>query len=214
MHVQTESTASILINERTSPRFGVHIARITSDFLSPPILGLLMNLLIGVYIGKSTAYAWIGAHSFATVVIPTAYIVLLLQQGDVGDIHLRRREERIRPLMLTTGLHALSMAVMTAFKAPPSTQALAAITLVHMLLHLGITLVWKVSGHTSAITMFSVLAAVLTAHGIWMLAAIPLVAWARIKLQRHTWAQVAGGMLLGAGNAWLLASLLLNQVGR
>ena len=37
-----------------------------------------------------------------------------------------------------------------------------------------------------------------TSMGLVLLACVPLLAWSRLRLARHTWAEVVGGSVLGA----------------
>ena len=60
-----------------------------------------------------------------------------------------------------------------------------------------ITLFWKISFHSSFVTMFSIVFLII--FGGWAVITIlliPLVGWARLRLKRHTPAQVFYGMAL------------------
>jgi membrane-associated phospholipid phosphatase len=61
-----------------------------------------------------------------------------------------------------------------------------------------ITLRWKISGHSIAIASLAILVIhVMGQNFLPALLAIPLVAWARIRIRRHTLAQTIAGAALG-----------------
>jgi membrane-associated phospholipid phosphatase len=69
-----------------------------------------------------------------------------------------------------------------------------AITLILLL----VTLRWKISGHTTAMSSLAMLCWLLIGPAAApMMLSVPLVAWARVRLRRHTLAQTLAGAALG-----------------
>jgi membrane-associated phospholipid phosphatase len=63
---------------------------------------------------------------------------------------------------------------------------------------LGVTLRWKISGHGAAIGSMTVFLWGLYGTPAFMsILAIPLVAWSRLKLRRHTLMQTIAGSITG-----------------
>jgi membrane-associated phospholipid phosphatase len=75
---------------------------------------------------------------------------------------------------------------------------LATVNGVQTALFLVITLQWKISLHCTAATILSELAfALLGPSAIPFTMSIPLIAWSRVYLDRHTVSQTIAGVLLG-----------------
>jgi membrane-associated phospholipid phosphatase len=132
------------------------------------------------------------------VATPTLYVVWLLHRGEVTDFHLRVREQRIKPLTLTviTTLGAWLMLIVN--HAPYLLVSVATAGMAIILLLLLVTSRWKISGHTTAISGLAMLCCVLLGPAATPVAlGVPLVAWARVRLHRHTVAQTIAGAALG-----------------
>jgi membrane-associated phospholipid phosphatase len=83
--------------------------------------------------------------------------------------------------------------------APQLLFGISLATFFQLLLILTITLHWKISVHTTAAASFTVLMYSLTGiAALPLMGLILLVAWARIRLKRHTLAQTIAGALLGS----------------
>ena len=86
---------------------------------------------------------------------------------------------------------------------------IAGLGMIQMALILLVTSRWKISGHGVAIGGITVFAVGIFGREAWpLLLAIPLVAWARVRLKRHTLAQTVAGSLLGIAMTLLLLQLL------
>jgi membrane-associated phospholipid phosphatase len=151
---------------------------------------------------------WAGLHGLLAVAVPTLYIVWLVQRGEVSDLHLRVRAERIRPLLVSLATGAASLAVLHFAGAPRLFVLLAALNLVQLAIFLCITLRWKISAHCAAAAGLTVLGWNLLGDGGAFIAPIvPLIAWARVYLSRHTPSQTVAGTALGTG-LWIAALLV------
>ena len=66
-----------------------------------------------------------------------------------------------------------------------------------------ITLKWKISGHSTAVSGFSVFMVALFGQAATpILLTIPLVAWARLRLHRHELMQTVAGTIAGIVFMW------------
>jgi hypothetical protein len=171
-----------------------------SQIGSPPLTGAGAALLIGFTLSTAMAWQWILVYISLTILAPCAYIIWLVQAGKVADFHLPNREQRIRPLLLSLSAALVTWLVFDRMQAPRLLQMLASVNGVQTALFLVITLRWKISLHCTAATILSELAFVLFGAGaVPLTMSIPLVAWSRVHLQRHTIGQTVAGVLLGIG---------------
>lgn len=181
------------------------LARLISDVLCPPVVAAISIIVSAAHL--ATPSAWKSAALFLTltVVIPTLYILWLLYRGKVTDFHLRVREQRIKPMILIAIMTVSAWLALIIRQAPVLLIGIATAGMVMTIILLVITLRWKISGHTTAMSAFVVLCwwfAGVSAAPITL--TVPLVAWARVRIRRHTPAQVIAGVVLG-----LMTSLVI-----
>jgi membrane-associated phospholipid phosphatase len=141
---------------------------------------------------------------------PFACIGWLKRQGRISDFDLSVRQERVVPMTVAwMGLIAAWFMLQWA-DAPPLLSAFALLQIIQGAIFLFVTLFWKISLHTTAVASLAALWWVV--HGLspifWaLLLLISLVAWARLRLNRHTAAQTIAGAALG-----ILACLTVWQI--
>jgi membrane-associated phospholipid phosphatase len=144
--------------------------------------------------------AWLWAFFFITfaVVIPVLFIVWQLQRGRLTDFHLRVRKERFVPMMVQLVSLAGAIILMAVFSTPGlllMTAIWGASLTAFLLL---ITLFWKISGHSTAAASFAVFMFIYYGYILTpVFILIPVVAWARVRIKRHTVAQVLAGTITG-----------------
>lgn len=176
----------------------IRAARVLSQVLSPVVIAVLVLWLVGDAVGTLTGWLWLGLYLLVGVGLPTGYVVWLTKTGRVTDFDLRRRDQRIKPFMLSLACMLLMWALLWLGDAPTAIRSLVTIGIVQGLALFVITLVWKISLHTAGVATFSVLACF--THGLValpLLLLIPLVAWSRLCLRRHTLLQTVCGGLVG-----------------
>ena len=126
--------------------------------------------------------------------IPFVFILILYKKKKINDLHVPKREERIKPTLVTLVSYMLGFFVFYIFNSPVYLRAVFFGSFLTALVLTLITYFWKISFHTSWITFFCITYYVI--FGKWMIPLavfIPLVAWARVKIKRHTIAQVICG---------------------
>ena len=191
-----------MINDMTQvpsapPRLS-QLAYWISQVGSPPLTGAVTALMIGFTLSTPPAWRWTMFYVTLTILAPCAYIIWLVRAGKAVDFHLPNREQRIRPLLLSLATGVITWLVMYEVQAPRLFQMLATVNAVQTALFLLITYYWKISLHCTAATILSELAFVIFgASAAPLTMSIPLIAWSRVHLERHTVAQTIAGVLLG-----------------
>ncbi len=175
------------------------LARVVSDIFSPPVLAV-PGLLMGVSASDvSGTYRFALLYLLIGVVLPVLYVVWLLKSGRISDFHLSDRRQRRGPFVVSLGCGLLAFGLLIYLGAPAAFLAPLLALLAEIFLLLVITLVWQVSVHTATTTGLVTFACLAfgPAAACWALV-VPLVAWARIYLRRHTLAQTLAGAFLGS----------------
>lgn len=176
------------------------LAHVLSSVACPPVLAAAMMALSASIVG--TAQAWRFALLYVSLAIatPIIYLIWLMRRGVVSDLDVKIRGERWRPLLAAQLGMGSALVVFLARGAPPLMVGLAGGLLVYTATAFCITLYWKISMHSAAAAALTALALVqFGPHAAPLAVGVPLMAWARIRLQRHTLAQTVAGALLGSG---------------
>lgn len=130
-------------------------------------------------------------------ILPFVFVVFLYKKKLINDLHVPRREDRLKPLIVSNLSYLFGFFVFYIFKAPVFLKALFFTSFLTTFLLSIITYFWKISFHASWITFTSITYYVF--FGKWLLFLllfIPLVGWARVRLKRHTISQVIAGSIL------------------
>lgn len=187
-------------------------ARLVSDVLSPPVVWAAFAFPIAFHQSDSQLQAlwWATVYITLVCVLPIIYIALMVKRGSITDIHMRVRQQRIRPFMVSIVCTAIAWLVLRTMGAPSVVPLFAMLSLIQLAVMAAITLVWQISIHAVSITGVTIATAVLfgLVPALFTVPLIVLVGAARLKLQRHTLAQVVVGTLVGATVPILLFSLI------
>ncbi len=191
-----------------TPTWDKQIAAWVSRLSSPPLLVAIGIALAAASIGSSSAWLWAAFYTALAILLPVIYIVWKVQRGEIADFHIKERSERIRPMLLTLILSSVGWLVMWWAKAPLTLSIFAGAGVIQVAFLLGVTLRWKISGHSTAAAGFAVFVLALFGRPATpILLLIPLVVWARMHRHRHDLAQTIAGSL--AGIAYMLVVLYL-----
>ncbi len=187
-------------------------ARLTSNILSPPVIWGVLAFPIAFREADSTEQALLWAFTYGIMVclLPAIYIGYMVWRGRITDLHMEVRRQRIRPFLVSLIGTAIAWGILTLMGAPPLLPTFAVVSFVLLGTMLLVTLVWQISMHAMSITCAVVAAGVLYGVGTAVLLSplIPVVGVARIKLRRHTLAEVIAGGLVGGGVTVLLLLIL------
>lgn len=200
MHTQTRIEVDSPLADLTLPNTRrIRLARVVSQVFSPVVIAVLILWLVGETVGTVAGWLWLGVYLVVGVGAPTAYVAWLTKTGRVTDFDLRRRDQRVKPFMLSLACMMLVWAGLWLGDGPAAIRTLVTIGIVQGLALFVVTLAWKISLHTAGVATFAMLACV--THGwlaVPLLLLIPLVAWSRVSLRRHTLLQTVCGGLVGA----------------
>jgi membrane-associated phospholipid phosphatase len=182
------------------------LANTLSSVASPPVLSAAMMAIAASMDGSVQAWRFAALYIGLAIATPILYLISLLRRGTVSDLDVQIRTERWRPLLAAQLGMGIALGIFIARGAPPLMIALAGGLLAYTTLAFTITLWWKISMHSAAAAAIAALVVTqVGAPAFPLLAGIPLMAWARIRLKRHTLAQTIAGAALGC--AALLVAL-------
>lgn len=188
----------------------IKIARAISYLFDGSVLALPLFVAVSFYKYNNNLYNYSNKNlsgvmtSFFTSIVFTAlipYILILFlyRSGKISDLQMPKRKERLFPLLIINISVIIGFCVLI-FTSP--TRLLLSVYSMYLLSLPVISLItffWKISFHSSYITLFSI--AYMLVFGKWAiltLPLIPIVGWSRIKLKKHTIAQVLAGAAITA----------------
>lgn len=187
-------------------------ARLVSNILSPPVIWSFLAFPIAFHNAPSPQQALLWAFTYCVMVciLPAVYIGYMVWRGQITDLHMEVRKERIRPFLVSLVGTALAWGLLRWMGAPSLLTTFALVSFVLLGTMLVVTLSWQISMHSMSITCAVVATGALYGIGPALLISplIPVVGVARLKLRRHTVAEVIAGSLVGAGVTALLLLIL------
>jgi membrane-associated phospholipid phosphatase len=186
------------------------LAYVLTNVGSPPVLAPVAMALTATVLAEPLAWMWTGLYVLLTVVTPVLYLTWLKHRGLITDLDVQLREQRMRPMLFTLACGVLAWLVLLIGAAPVQMTLLAGLLWLQMIVILSITLRWKISVHCATAAGAATVACVSLGTPLPLLV-VPVIAWSRVRLRRHTLAQTVAGSLLGFG---LFAIVLYIAYGR
>lgn len=181
------------------------LARWVSRVASPPILAVGGAVMSASEIASRTAWFWAFFIIGFNILVPSGYILWLKRIGKVTDFDVYLREQRFWPYVVSLTCGAITWLTMAILHAPRLFVILSGATVGQGLIMFIINQRWKISAHAAGTAGIAVLMwQLLGAAGSPILLIIPIVAWSRVRLGRHTLGQVIAGSAIGA-SVYLLA---------
>ncbi len=140
----------------------------------------------------------------ATAVLPTLLIVVAYRLGLVSSPDLPHRSERLQPAIFAAMCAVSAYPLLVSIAAPTIFLRLDAALASQLLLLALVTVWWKISYHAASAAGLVILAFAWDTTATMMLFAgvAVLIGWARIRLKRHTPAQVLAGWLSALPALW------------
>jgi membrane-associated phospholipid phosphatase len=175
------------------------VAEVVSWVFFPPLVGTVFFIFLVFWYSSdiTEGLKWMILMSPFLLFIPLIFFAVSYKLGWVHDIDLSNREERpVFLLVFVLGLTAAS-AVLYFMNVPTKLFVYVFSGLIMTIVTSIITLNWKISFHTAATT--SVVTAINILGGLRFapfFLLIPIIAWARIVLKKHTFWQVVGGFVV------------------
>jgi len=181
----------------------VKIAKVISLVFNP---GVLANLIVFAAIYKShmpqnAALGWYIAIFVLNVVIPGLVYLFFTSRGYIFDDSLKNKKvqkERIIILLVFLAVATIELLMMVSqgeFYQPLYAVLVGGI--IAIIIASMVSYFWKVSMHSSAVTMFVMMILFIFGPNFWpAIFLIPIVWWARLVLHRHTiWQLLVGSIL-------------------
>ena len=173
-------------------------ARVVSDVLNPAVVGIPFLLLGAIASDVSGAYRFALLYFAVAVPPPFCYVLWLVVTHRVSDFHLSERHERSGPFVASLVAALLGLILLHALDAPTVLFVALLAAFIQTMILFAITLYWKISIHTAAIAGLTTFALpILGTTALFLTPLVPVVAWARVYLDRHTLLQTVAGGLLG-----------------
>jgi hypothetical protein len=202
------------INRMQLPQFSW--ARIISDLVSPPVVWAVMVIPVAARYTDTPLQAafWAILYSMFICVIPVGFIAWMVKRGKIGDIHMKERRERFRPLLVTIICTSIVWWLLRRLDAPAPFPLLALMTLVQVTFMMLVTFIWQISMHMMSIAGAAVVTGIIfsTSAAMTLIPIVMLVGAARLRLKRHTPAQVIAGTIMGALVPVLMLGLIPTSV--
>lgn len=176
------------------------LATAISYIFSPVALMPLFLILITVHSGfaQQEKFLVLGLFIFLGILPIELMLLFLKQTGRISDWDVTQRRERIPINVFSVAVGTLLLFILARFNQP-QIFTYYLYTYVWFFLYAIITFFWKISAHTSAVTVFCL--SLVTLFGSawwWLFILIPAVAWARVYRKRHTLTQALSGIGLSA----------------
>lgn len=176
-------------------------ARLVSDVLSPPVVWAMLAFPIALRDepARGQALMWAGVYIVLVCVLPIVYIGTMVKRGRITDIHMQVRQQRLLPFLVSILCTAFAWLTLGLLGAPPVVPLFALFSLIQLAVMAIITLMWQISIHAISISGATVATGVLFGllPALFTVPLVVLVGAARLKLKRHTPAQVIAGTALG-----------------
>jgi len=177
-------------------------ARVISNLLSPPMVWSILVFFIAFHFAENRLQGlmWALTYGILVCLMPILFIAWRVHGGKISDIHMKERQERIVPFAVSIVCAILAWQVLRMMNAPSILPLIAAITLVELAVMLVITFAWQISMHAMSISVALVATGIVfgAAPALFVSPLLPIVGAARLRLQRHTLAQVVAGAIVGA----------------
>lgn len=197
--------------QKTFSAFPEWVALGTSVAFSPFIVPIVTAVIViqKHAMTSQDVLLWLGIVTLFVTILPILGIVLLLKFSKVGNLHLHAKEERIIPLCFIVLSMIFGTIILYKIGAAQKIILACIAFIANSIVFSAITPLWKISFHTSVTTgCIMVLVFLVNTSFIWFFLLIPLIAWARIYRERHTFLQTAVGTLLAIINTTLVFHFL------
>ncbi|RKU27336.1 hypothetical protein C6497_11340 [Candidatus Poribacteria bacterium] len=197
--------------QKTFSAFPEWVALGTSVAFSPFIVPIVTAVIViqKHAMTSQDVLLWLGIVTLFVTILPILGIVLLVKFSKVGNLHLHAKEERIIPLCFIVLSMILGTVILYKIGAAQKIILACIAFIANSIVFSAITPLWKISFHTSVTTgCIMVLVFLVNTSFIWFFLLIPLIAWARIYRERHTFLQTVVGTLLAIINTALVFHFL------
>ena len=166
---------------------------------------LTMPAYFAALMPTSAKWMVLGMVFLTTCVLPTSFIIIMIRTGMVSTRYLSKREDRTMPYIVSIIFFYLTFYMLKKLQISAVYYYFAIGATMLNILVMGINFFWKISSHTASLGalegMMLGLSYFLNTFYFGLIALTILLAgitaYARLKLEAHTPAQVYSGFLLG-----------------
>lgn len=198
MEINPTINASEQILPIVPQRWHYRLAEWISRLFSPPLVAAVALFAASFSDNNRFTPAWSLLALCLMILAPAGYLAYLHHRGQITDLDVYVRQQRIRPYLFSITCSLTTFSLLHILQAPSILKIIAAAAVLETSGLFLVNLKWKISAHTAAIAGFSSL-------GLWatgfsalpFMGLIPLVAWSRVHIKRHTVAQTIAGSLWG-----------------
>lgn len=168
------------------------LAMIISRLFDP--INILAVIGVGAMV-RSGNTQFLPVFVFGMVLPPFALLLWAVKTRRITNLDVSNRRQRIGVLSVFVFLLFFDFFIVKNF-GNAYLLHIFSLFLLWFAGFFGVTLFWKISGHTSTLTVASFLVIQWFGWDWWpILLTIPLVSWARVKRKNHTFTQVVAGVL-------------------
>lgn len=181
-------------------------AKTISNLFMPPVVNVALACAV---LGRASsslraALGWVTLYVVVTVILPMDFLALWMHQQEVSNIDVKKRHERMPKLLIGIAVSLVALGLFRVLGAPELFQFLLAVGLILHIIMTAITVFWRISFRGASIAAVGVvLSALYGPVGYLAFLLVPLVWWSQVHSGRHTWPQVAAGVLIGGPLYWL-----------
>lgn len=176
------------------------LARATSAIFDPIIISTLTLFLIIYQTEKDivSVFKWFVFIIIVGVLPPLIFLAYEKKRGRVTDWFLYNRKERVPIYVATLISLSTTLLLIWRLEGPPNLLFLSLVSFLNtFFLALATYLGHKPSVHASATTYFVLILVLLFNPQLWpIILLIPLVAWSRWHLKKHTPSQILAGIFI------------------
>ncbi|OGG29833.1 hypothetical protein A2971_03490 [Candidatus Gottesmanbacteria bacterium RIFCSPLOWO2_01_FULL_46_21] len=181
------------------------LAHLVSKIFEPMIVLSALIVVGTIHEGLSVQFLF---FVFFVMIVPALILRIWYVKKKGIDWDIRDRKKRILPLFILLLLTTIDVLLVRFWHNAFLTDVFV-LFFVWSVGYFLITLVWKISGHTSVITLASLLFITWYGGSVWpILLTIPAVVWARVVGKNHTLSQAIGGTLYSFGVYEIWQSIL------
>ena len=144
------STSADLHRPLRAVRFN-RLARWISNATHPPLIGVVCVLIVALATASLSAWMWGAEYLVVAVLAPTLFVIWLVQRGEVSDVQLSLRHQRMKPYcaaLVCMGIAALTLQIANA---PRLLTQVAWANAIQTLILFVVTLRWKISAHAASL---------------------------------------------------------------
>ena len=148
-------------------------------------------------------------YGFLISLVPVGVVVYLLRTGQIGDLHMRNKNERHTPYLIGLICAVVALIIASAFGAPRLLRSLIVCNIIGLATLGFINIHWLISSHTASIMLATIFVGFVFGieAGAALIPLIGLTFFARLVLRRHSLSQLMAGLVAGAMPVLLLAWL-------